>query len=79
MLIYLEGKQLLSKGIADMELFRKAVASDPSNTKALETLRFLQSETNKKGTLIFRLLGGSSLLIFSFLGFLFLRRNAVQP
>ena len=47
-LLYLEGEDLLARGIADADLFRRAVALDPGNTRASNALARLETVTEEK-------------------------------
>jgi tetratricopeptide (TPR) repeat protein len=45
---YLEGEDLLGRGVADAELFRKAVQLDPNNTHARAELARLESDASDR-------------------------------
>lgn len=45
---YLEGKELLSRGIADTEPFKRALALDPSHTKARAELERLETDVEER-------------------------------
>ena len=47
-LLYLEGEDLLARGIADADLFRRAVAMDPGNARASAELARLETVTEEK-------------------------------
>lgn len=47
-ILYLEGEDLLGRGIADADLFRRAVALDPGNTRASAELARLETVAETK-------------------------------
>jgi tetratricopeptide (TPR) repeat protein len=45
---YLEGKELLARGITDVEPFKRAVALDPTHTKARQEIERLEIRTDER-------------------------------
>jgi cytochrome c-type biogenesis protein CcmH/NrfG len=69
-LMYLEGEDLLARGIADADLFRRAVALDPGNTRAAAELARLEATTEAKQSHLTRWIAAAAVFVLAVAGIL---------
>lgn len=67
---YLEGEDLLSRGITDTEPFEHALALDPQNQRARAELDRLRKESESSRARGWRIFAAGAVIVFSFLGIL---------
>jgi len=65
---YLEGEDLLSRGIADSEPFERALALDPRNTRARQELDRLHGESESNRARAWRLAAAGAVIALSLAG-----------
>lgn len=79
---YLEGKELLSRGVADEEAFRRALALDPTHAKARNELSKLEAVVDTKAEKSRRLVSGGAVILAAAVGIFFFgargRKRAVR-
>ena len=68
---YLEGKELLSRGIADEEAFKRAIALDPTNARARAELGKLEAVVETKAEKSRRVLSGGAVILAAAIGIFF--------
>lgn len=68
---YLEGKELLSRGVADVEAFKRALALDPTNAKARVELGKLEAVVETKAEKSRRFLSGGAVILAAAVGIFF--------
>jgi hypothetical protein len=67
-LMYLEGEDLLARGISDAELFRRAVALDPGNTRASAELARLEATSEAKQSHAMRWIAAAAVFLLAVAG-----------
>jgi len=65
---YLEGKELLARGIADVEPFKRALALDPGHEKARAELNRLEANVEERHERIRALAAAATIIIVAFAG-----------
>lgn len=65
---YLEGKELLARGIADSEPFQRALALDPSHTKARSELARLETDMEQRQERMRWLAAAGAVIVVALLG-----------
>jgi hypothetical protein len=79
-LLYLEGEDLLGRGIADADLFRRALAMDPGNTRASAELARLETATEEKKSNLNRWVAAAAVFVIAVAGIiLFGGRRKARP
>lgn len=68
---YLEGKELLQRGVTDEEAFRRALTLDPTNAKARAELSKLDTATETKAEKSRRYLSGLAVILAAAIGIFF--------
>lgn len=65
---YLEGKELLARGIADSEPFKRALALDPSHTKARAELERLETDVEQRQERVRYMAAAGAVIVVALLG-----------
>lgn len=65
---YLEGKELLARGIADSEPFKRALSLDPSHTKARAELERLETDVEQRQERVRYLAAAGAVVVVALLG-----------
>jgi tetratricopeptide (TPR) repeat protein len=65
---YLEGEDLLARGIADTEPFEQAIALDPKNSRAQAELDRLRAQSASNRARVWQLLGAGALIVLALAG-----------
>lgn len=67
-ILYLEGEDLLARGIADADLFRRAAALDPGNVRASQELSRLEAVTESKHSHLNRWIAAAAVFALAIAG-----------
>jgi tetratricopeptide (TPR) repeat protein len=78
---YLEGKELLARGIADVEPFKRALTLDPGHTKARAELTRLETNVEERQERLRAYAAGGAVVVVGLLGILLFggRRQRRRP
>jgi tetratricopeptide (TPR) repeat protein len=79
---YLEGEELLGRGIADVDVFKSAVALDPDNTRAKAELARLESDSASRQQRLRRYAAGGAVFALAIAGIFWVggrRRRPAKP
>ncbi len=76
---YLEGKELLARGIADVEPFKRALSLDPAHTKARAELTRLESNIEERQERIRALAAAGAVVVVALAGILLFGGGRRRP
>jgi tetratricopeptide (TPR) repeat protein len=78
-ILYLEGMDLLGRGVADADTFRRAVALDPSNQKAQSQLSELEKKAEQRQTSVQRWAAAGAVFLLAVAGIILFGGRRKKP